>query len=313
MKIAKRILVFASVNILIVVTLSALLAVLGVSPRIGSTQLDVQSLAVFCLIWGFGASFISLALSRVMAKWMMGVKLISDQSASFAEREVIEAVHEYSRAAGLKTMPQVGIYESPEINAFATGPTKNRALVAVSTGLLHHMNRDAVRGVIGHEVAHIANGDMVTMTLVQGVVNAFVMFLARIAAWFAGQFVEEEKRPLVQFGITLALELALGMLGMIVVAYVSRAREFRADAGGAELAGSTRMIAALRALQRVHHSEHPEYVDDGRAPALASLKISGKPGGFLRLFSTHPDLEDRIHALEAASDRIASKPRYRTA
>jgi heat shock protein HtpX len=301
MRIAKRIFVFASVNILIVVTLSVLLAVLGVSPRLGGRELDVTQLAVFCLVWGFGASFISLALSRVMAKWMMGVKVISPQAASYAEREILDAVYGYSRAAGLQTMPEVGIYESPEVNAFATGPTRNRALVAVSTGLLDSMDREAVRGVIAHEVAHIANGDMVTMTLAQGAVNAFVMFLARIAAWFAGQFVEEEKRPMVQFGVTLALEIALGILGMLVVARVSRAREFRADAGGAKLAGSSRMIAALRSLQKIQAAGHPELVDDGRAPALATLKISGKGGGFLKLFSTHPELSDRIHALESAS------------
>jgi heat shock protein HtpX len=301
MKIAKRVLVFASVNILIVVTLSVLMAVLGVSPKLGGRELDLTQLALFCLIWGFGASFISLALSRVMAKWMMGVKIISPASASHSEREILETVYEYSRGAGLGTMPEVGIYESPEVNAFATGPTRNRALVAVSTGLLQTMNREAVRGVIAHEVAHVANGDMVTMTLAQGVVNAFVMFFARIAAWFAGQFVDEEKRPMVQFGVTLALELALGVLGMMVVARVSRSREFRADAGGAKLAGSDRMIAALRSLQQIQRAGHPELIDDGRAPALASLKISGKAGGFAKLFSTHPDLQDRIHALERST------------
>jgi heat shock protein HtpX len=298
MKIAKRIFLFALVNILIVVTLLLVLNALGIKPSLGENTLDVASLATFCLIYGFVAAFISLALSRVMAKWMMGVQVIQSDTTNPCERELRERVHALARAAGLKRMPEVGTYESPELNAFATGPTKNRALVAVSTGLLATMDDDAVEGVLAHEVAHIANGDMVTMTLVQGVVNAFVMFLARVLAWFASQFVEENKRGVVQVAIVLALEIGLGFLGMIVVAFFSRQREFRADAGGASLAGPPKMIAALRDLKRAYHQDVEEAVDDGRAPAFASLKISGKAGSFLRLLSTHPDLDERIRRLE---------------
>lgn len=298
MKIAKRILLFATVNILIVVTLSAILGILGISPRLGGQELNLTSLAGFCLVWGFGGAFISLALSRVMAKWMMGVQVIDPQTRDYREQALLETVHRLSRQAGLVTMPEVGIYDSPELNAFATGPTRNRALVAVSTGLLQSMSSDQVEGVLAHEVAHVANGDMVTMTLVQGVVNAFVMFLARVIAWFAGQLVEENKRSMVQFGIVLALEIGLGILGMMVVAYVSRMREYRADSGGARLAGADKMIAALQGLKSAMRSGYEEAVDDGRAPALASLKISSKSGWF-SLFSTHPDLDDRIARLKS--------------
>ena len=298
MKIAKRVALFALVNILIVVTLSILISVLGISPTVGGKELEVWSLALFCLVWGVGAAFISLALSRVMAKWMMGVRVINPHTCGPSERDLVEKVYSFSRQAGLQTMPEVGIYESPELNAFATGPTQNRALVAVSRGLIESLNVEAVDGVLAHEVAHVANGDMVTMTLVQGVVNAFVMFLARIVAWLASQFVEESRRGLVQFGIVLALEIGLGLLGMMVVAYFSRQREYRADAGGAALAGPAKMIAALRALKRAYYRGDTESVDDGQAPALATLKISGKAGGLFKLMSTHPELDDRIDRLE---------------
>ena len=192
-------------------------------------------------------------------------------------------------------MPEIGYYESDELNAFATGPSKSRSLVAVSTGLLRRMDQPEVDGVLAHEVAHIANGDMVTMTLVQGVVNVFVMFLARVIGFFASQFVSEERRSLVQFGIVIALEIALGILGMIVVGFFSRQREYRADAGGASLSSRNNMIAALERLKANHMVPSRE-----EQPALATLKISGKSSGLLRLFSTHPDLDDRIQRLKSA-------------
>lgn len=293
MKIAKRVFLFVSVNILIMVTLSAVMGILGVGPYIEKQGLNYGSLAIFCLLWGFGGAFISLALSRIMAKWMMGVKIIDASTHQPELQSLLSRVHLLSKSAGLNVMPEVGYYESPEINAFATGPTKNRSLVAVSTGLLSNMNAREVDGVLAHEVAHIANGDMVTMTLVQGVVNAFVMFFARVAAFFASQFVEEEKRPMVQFGIVLVLEIALGMLGMIVVSAFSRMREYRADQGGAKLSGRDNMIAAL---ERLKANYERTVMDD--QPALATMKISGKSGGFAKLFSTHPDLDDRIARLK---------------
>jgi heat shock protein HtpX len=297
MRLAKRVVLFVAVNVLIVASLSILLSVLGISPSLGGRELNLGTLAAFCLVWGFGGALISLALSRVMAKWMMGVRLIDPDTRHPAEKDLVNRVHSYATQAGLTVMPWVGIYDSPELNAFATGPTRNRALVAVSSGLLDSMDKSAVDGVLAHEVAHIANGDMVTMTLIQGVVNALVMFLARIVAWFAGQMVAEEKRPMVQFGIVLALELGLGVLGMMIVAHFSRGREYRADEGGARLAGTSKMIAALQGLKKAYALGGNEVPKDEQAPALASLKISGKSGGFLQLFSTHPDLDDRIARL----------------
>lgn len=252
-----------------------------------------------------GGSFISLALSRIMAKMTMGVQLIDPQRASGEERQLLETVYRLSKQAGLTTMPEVGIYESPEVNAFATGPTRNRALVAVSSGLLHSMHPREVEGVLAHEVAHVANGDMVTMTLVQGVVNAFVMFFARIIAWgvtqaLSGNREDEEGSSSpgwAYFLTTMVVEMVLGFFGMMVVAWVSRMREFRADEGGARLGGRENMIAALRRLQR-----NQELVDTG-SPSLASMKISGKSRGFMAFISTHPPLEDRIEALERASIR----------
>lgn len=293
MKIAKRIVLFVTVNMLIIATVSTVMAVLGVRPYLEANNLRFGSLILFCIAWGFGGAFVSLAISRVMAKWMMGVKLIEPNTQDHRLLSVRNRVHHFARQAGLGVMPEVGYYESEELNAFATGPTRNRALVAVSTGLIHRMSEREVDGVLAHEVAHIANGDMVTMTLVQGVVNAFVMFLARVAAFFAGQLVAEERRPLVQFGVTIALEVVLGILGMLVVSFFSRAREFKADEGGATLSGSGNMIAALERLKLNMRLPQAE-----EQPALATLKISGHAGGFLRLFSTHPDLDDRIERLK---------------
>lgn len=292
MAMAKRIFLFLSVNILVMLTISTILNVLGVTTGITPQGINYEMLMVFCLFWGMSGSLISLAISRIMAKMQMGVKVIPENTTNPEERWLLQTVHRMAKSAGITTMPQVGIYSSPEINAFATGPTKNRALVACSEGLLHRMNKDQVEGVLGHEVAHIANGDMVTLTLIQGVVNAFAMFLSRIAAWALSQNVREENRHTVYFVATMVLDILLTFLGMIVVAYFSRLREFRADAGGSRFASRDKMIGALRALKGTTES-----VDDGH-PALASLKISGK-GGFMALFSTHPPLDVRIARLES--------------
>lgn len=294
MKFGKRIFLFFAVNILIVATLSIVTSLFGIQPYLNEKGINYESLIVFALIWGFGGAFISLALSKVMAKWMMGVQIIPTNTTNMTHLKLIDKVHRFSRNAGIQKMPEVGIYESPDLNAFATGPSKNNSLVAVSTGLLENMNEAELDGVLAHEVAHVANGDMVTMTLVQGVVNAFVIFVSRIIAHFASQFVDEEKQNAVRFGVTLVSEILLGILGMLVVSAFSRKREFRADAGGASLAGKNQMIAALQKLQTHYHTDSAQ--DD--QPAIASLKISGKSNGFLRLFSTHPDLEDRILKLK---------------
>lgn len=294
MAMAKRVFLFVLVNILILVTINIVLSVLGIKPYISDRGIDFQSLAAFCLIWGFGGAFISLALSRFMAKMMMGVRVIDPHSQDHELRELVQTIHHLAKSAGLSKMPEVGIYESPEVNAFATGPTKNRALVAVSSGLLRRMNRSQLEGVLGHEIAHITNGDMVTMTLLQGVINAFVMFIARVIAWVVSQNVKEESRHIAHFAIVLVLEIILSILGSMVVAYFSRMREFKADAGGAQLAGRSSMIDALRALQKTTQLIDQEH------QAVATFKISGKKGGssFLALFATHPPLEERIARLE---------------
>ena len=289
----KRILLFVAVNFLVIATLSIVLNVLGVQPYITEKGLNFEQLLIFATIWGFGGAFISLALSKVMAKWMMGVQILDPQKALGHERWLIETVYRHARQAGLSKMPEVGIYDSPDINAFATGPSRSNSLVAVSTGLLHSMNQAEVEGVIGHEVAHVANGDMVTMTLIQGVVNAFVMVLARVLGFFISQGVREEARQTVHMITVIVLEILFSFLGMFVVAWFSRQREYRADKGGAALAGREKMISALRALKN-NFEPHP----DEQNGAMASLKISGSSGGWMRFLSTHPSLDDRISRLE---------------
>lgn len=287
----KRIVLFLLTNILIIATISIILSIFNVQPYLTSAGIDYQALMVFCLIWGFTGAFISLALSRVMAKWMMGVKTVSPNDPRYGW--VHTMVEQISRSAGLSKTPEVGIYDSPEINAFATGPTKNRSLVAFSSGLLDNMDRGQVEGVAAHEVAHIQNGDMVTMTLIQGVINAFVMFLARVIGFAASQAVKPEQAALVRIVVTIALDILLSILGSLVVMYFSRAREFKADAGAARYVGREKMISALEFLKRTQ-----EYAQVGDAHAsLATMKISSK-GGWLAAFSSHPPLENRIAALK---------------
>jgi heat shock protein HtpX len=284
----KRILLFVATNILVVVTISTLLSLLGVGRYLSAQGIDYSQLAVFCLVWGMAGSLISLSISRLSAKWMMGISVVNRTSSEGAW--LVAMVEQLAQKAGLPVTPEVGVYDSPEVNAFATGPSKRRSLVAFSTGLLNTMSRDEIEGVAAHEIAHIANGDMVTMTLLQGVVNAFVMFFARILAWAIAQNVREESRATTQYLVVFLLEMALGILGMLVVCAFSRHREFRADYGGARFAGKHDMIAALQRL-----SSHQRRYDN--QPALAAFKISGGVGA---LFATHPPLEKRIAALQAA-------------
>jgi heat shock protein HtpX len=293
----KRIFLFMLTNILVMVTVSIVMSVLGLNSYLTSTGLDYQALMAFCLIWGFVGSGISLLMSKFMAKMMMGVQIVDDRG---QYGELVRKVHLLAKTAGIEKMPEVGVYQSPEVNAFATGPTKNNALVAVSSGLLQQMNSEEVEGVLAHEIAHVANGDMVTMALVQGVVNAFVMFFARIAAFALSQAMSgdrDDDRPATSgmaYHLTvMVFEIAFSFLGMFVVAYVSRMREFRADTGGAKLGGKHKMIAALKKLK-----QRTEYVDDSHE-ALNTLKISSKKG-VMNFLSTHPSLDDRIAALERA-------------
>lgn len=291
----KRIFLFVLTNILVMVTVSIVLSVLGVNHYVTSAGLNYSSLMIFCLIWGFVGSGISLMLSKFMAKTMMGVQIVDDRG---QYGDLVRKVHALSRMAGLTKMPEVGVYQSNEVNAFATGPSRNNSLVAVSTGLLQQMNAEEVEGVLAHEVAHVANGDMVTMALVQGVINAFVMFFARIAA-FALQNVlngdSDEEKPaasgLAYHLSVMVFEIAFSFLGMFVVAYFSRIREYRADKGAAQFAGKSKMIAALRRLQ-----QKMDLVDDSQ-DQIKAMKISSKKG-LMSFLSTHPSLEDRIAALE---------------
>jgi heat shock protein HtpX len=286
----KRIVLFLITNILVMLTITILVEVLGLGRGLGGGGL--AGLMIFCLVWGMAGSLISLALSRVMAKRMMGVQVIDPNTSDPTERKLVEIVHGLARGARLPALPEVGIYDSPEVNAFATGPTKSRALVAVSSGLLGRMNRDEVEGVLGHEITHVANGDMVTMTLLQGVVNAFVLFFARVVAMAVSQNVRQESRGMVNFLVVIVLQIVLSLLGALVVAAFSRWREFRADHGGATLAGTPKMIAALERLRR-----NAEMVDTSHE-ALATLKIAGAPSRFMALLASHPPLEERIARLQ---------------
>jgi heat shock protein HtpX len=289
----KRILLFVATNLAIMVTLSIVLGILGIGGyRLPGGGLDYTALMVFCLVWGMGGAFISLAISRFVAKRAMGVQLVDGRTGQ-AEFDWLHAtVRQLTERAGLP-MPEVGVYDSPEVNAFATGPSRKRSLVAVSTGLLRTMRREEVEGVLAHEVSHIENGDMVTMTLIQGVVNAFVMFFARIIANIARNAVDEKISYLVGMITTIVLDIAFGVLGMIIVSWFSRAREFRADAGAGRLAGKGKMIAALERLR-----QNTQMVDASQ-PSLATMKIAGARG-MSALFMTHPPLEERIAALQNA-------------
>ncbi|MBK7891413.1 MAG: protease HtpX [Bdellovibrionales bacterium] len=301
----KRVFLFLAVNMLVMLTLSIVIQALGLTGGRTANGYNLPSLLGFCLVWGMGGAFISLAMSKIMAKWMMGVKIIDPKTTNAEERWLVDTTYRFARAAGLTSMPEVGYYESPEVNAFATGPTKNRSLVAVSSGLMNNMDRQAVEGVIGHEVAHVANGDMVTMTLIQGVINAFVMALARLVAFAISNFMKSDDDreggglgPLAYSLTVMALEMVFMLLGSIVVMWFSRQREFRADQGGARYAGREAMIGALRSLQKATDYNYKVNEQTEQKPAFASLKISASKAGLAGLFRTHPTLEERIQRLE---------------
>lgn len=293
---AKRILLFLLTNILVVSVISFLMYILNIQPYLTKNGLNIPNLAAFCLIWGMGGAFISLLMSKMMAKWMMGVRIIDPENCNSTDRALCATVHDLARKAGLSKMPEVGIYQSPDINAFATGPSRSNSLVAVSSGLLNRMNRDEAEGVIGHEIAHIANGDMVTMCLLQGVINAFVMFLARAVAFiisqgFRSKDEKSEPSPFLNYMLVMVLQTVFMILGSLVVAKFSRYREFRADNGGARLAGRDKMINALIALKNSTISQQ-----EGK-PAFEALQISNRSSNFMSLFATHPPLDERIARL----------------
>jgi heat shock protein HtpX len=289
----KRILLFLATNLAIVMVLSVTMRLLGVEPYLNANGLNLTSLLIFAAVMGFGGSFISLAISKWMAKKSMGVRVIEAPSSS-TEFWLLETVRKYSEIAHIK-MPEVGIFDTPDVNAFATGMSKNSSLVAVSSGLLQQMTREEAEAVVGHEIAHIANGDMVTLALIQGVVNTFVMFLSRVIGYVVDKVVFKTERGTgPAFFVTMIIaEMVLGILASIIVMWFSRQREFRADYGGASLAGKQNMIAALQRLNSLHPAPLPE--------KMAAFGISGGGGaGIKRLFMTHPPLEERIAALQAA-------------
>jgi len=289
----KRILYFLATNLAIMLVLSVTMRILGVEPYLNANGLDLKNLLAFAAIMGFGGAFISLAMSKWSAKRMSGAVVI-EQAKNPTETWLLKTVRAQADMVGIK-MPEVAIFDSPEVNAFATGMTKNSSLVAVSTGLLNKMSQDEAEAVLAHEVSHIANGDMVTLTLIQGVVNTFVMFLSRVIGYAVDKVIfKTEKGTGPAFFVTMIVaELVLGVLASMIVMWFSRQREFRADAGAAKLSSSKKMIAALERLQAEHApSVLPKQM-------VASGISGGGAGGFKRLFSSHPDLSERIAALRS--------------
>ena len=288
----KRIVLFLATNLAIVLVLSLSMRLLGLEPYLSAQGLNLNSLLLFAAVMGFGGSFISLALSKWMAKKTLGAGIITDARTP-TEQWLVQTVARQAQASGIK-MPEVAIWDSPEVNAFATGMSRNSALVAVSTGLLQKMTREEAEAVLGHEVAHVANGDMVTLALIQGVVNTFVLFLSRVIGHTVDRLIFKTERgngP--AFWITVIIaDVVLGILASIIVMWFSRRREFRADEGGARVAGRGAMIAALERLSSLHPQPLPD--------KMAAFGISGGgASGLKRLFMTHPPLEERIAALQA--------------
>lgn len=290
----KRIFLFLATNLAIIVVLSITLRLLGFERILDSegVNLDLNSLLLFASVFGFGGSFISLAISKWMAKKTTGAVVIQNPSNS-AERWLVDTVSRQSKQAGIG-IPEVAIYNSPDINAFATGANRNNALVAVSTGLLNSMTQDEAEAVLAHEVSHVANGDMITLTLIQGIVNTFVIFFSRVIGHFVDRVVFKVERghgP-AYWITTIIAEIVLSILASIIVMWFSRQREFRADAGGASLAGDYKMIAALKRLQGDRNEAHlPDQ--------LTAFGISGlRHSKFGNLFLSHPPLEERIATLE---------------
>jgi len=288
----KRILLFVLTNLAVMVVLGVVASLLGVNRFLTSNGLNLSALLGFSLIMGFGGAFISLLMSKPMAKWSTGARVIN-QPANQDEAWIVSTVQRLSERAGI-TMPEVAIYEG-EPNAFATGAFKNSALVAVSTGLLQGMTKEEIEAVLGHEIAHVANGDMVTLTLIQGVLNTFVVFLSRVVGYFVDSMLrskdDESTGPGMGYYITsIVMDILLGFVASMVVAWFSRQREFRADEGAAQLMGNKQpMINALARLNSMQAGELP-----------TSVAAMGITGGLGKLFASHPPLEERIAALQAA-------------
>lgn len=292
----KRILLFLATNIAVLVILSIVASLLGVGNFLDKNGLNMTSLLAFAAVFGFGGSFISLAMSKWMAKRLMGAKVITNPGTA-AEIWLVDTVKKLAMASNVG-MPEVAIFDSPSPNAFATGMNKNNALVAVSTGLLRSMNKEEIEAVLGHEMSHVTNGDMITLSLIQGVVNTFVIFLSRVVGYFVDRVIlkNERGRGLGFFITTLVAQIVFGVLASIIVFWFSRKREFIADAGGAKLAGTQNMIAALERLKESVAAPLPDQ--------MSAFGINGKPSkhNLALLFMTHPPLDDRIEALKKMSN-----------
>jgi heat shock protein HtpX len=287
----KRIVLFLATNLAVMLVLGIVVHLFGLNRFLTSNGLSVGGLLAFSLVMGFGGAFISLLMSKPMAKWSTGARIIND-SQDPTHMWIVQTVARFSDKAGIR-MPEVAIYEG-EPNAFATGAFRNSALVAVSTGLLESMQRQEVEAVIGHEVAHVANGDMVTMTLIQGVMNTFVVFISRIVGYFVDKVVlrnQDDAPGIGYYATTIILDILLGFVAAMIVAWFSRQREFRADAGAAQLMGRREpMIGALARLGGLDPGQMPK--------AMQSMGISSRPSGLMALFSSHPPIEERIAALQ---------------
>ncbi|REL38810.1 protease HtpX [Rhodohalobacter sp. SW132] len=295
----KRILLFLATNFAILIVASITMSLLGVGSFLdeSGTNLNLQALLVFCLVFGMGISLVSLLLSKKIAKWTTKVQIIKEPR-SDREQWLMRTVEEQARAAGIG-MPEVGIFPAQQANAFATGANRNKALVAVSEGMMQRFDREEIRAVMGHEIGHVANGDMITLALIQGVVNAFVMFLARIVGFAVDRMIlkNEQGLGIGYFITTIVAEIVLAFLASMIVFWFSRRREFVADEAGARLGSRNGMIAALQRLQK--ESQVPNQLPD----SMQAFGItSGKKKGIKALFTTHPPLEDRIAALNNMTD-----------
>ncbi len=295
----KRVALFVATNLAVLLLFTIIARLFGIDQYAAANGVSFGGLLVFAAVFGMGGAFVSLALSKRMAKWQTGARVI-EQPQSEAERWLLATVAEHAHTADIG-MPEVAIYEGPEMNAFATGMNRNHALVAVSTGLLANMDREQVRAVLGHEIGHVANGDMVTLTLIQGVLNTFVIVAARIVgrlvdSWLSGGRGRENSGIGIGYFVTvMVLEVVFGILASMIVMAFSRWREFRADAAGARLAGRGAMISALQRLGAT-------YGESTLPKTIAAFGISGHLAhGFRRLFMSHPPLQERIAALRAAA------------
>lgn len=295
----KRILLFLATNIAVLVVLNIIVKIFNLDQILGENGINYVSLLIFSAVVGFTGSFISLAISKWMAKWSTGAQVIV-QPRSEAEIWLVNTVKKQASMAGIG-MPEVAVFESDSPNAFATGMSRNKALVAVSTGLLQTMNRSEIEAVLGHEVSHVANGDMITMSLIQGVINTFVIFLSRVVGYFVDRVIlkNEEGHGIGFFITTIAAQIVFGILASTIVMWFSRKREYVADAGGAKLSSASNMIAALESLKQSTHEPLPDQ--------MKAFGISGKPvkNSIAMLFMTHPPLDDRIAALKRSAGMAA--------